>query len=362
MKKVLSMLSIVLMIAVFGVGCSKKSENQPETNNQPVAEDQVGATNEEDSTEEATVTEEAQPQEKVTINVASLKGPTSLGLLQMMSESDSDTLQNDYHFEIFQAADEILTKVVKGEVDIALVPANVAATLYQKTSNQIQVIDINTLGVLYAVEHGDSIQTVADLAGKTICMTGKGQVPEYALSYILSQNGLSMDDVTVEFKSEPAEVIAFLSAKEDAVGILPQPFVASATMQDTTLRVALDLTEQWNLVDTDSTLITGVTIVKKDFLDQNKAAIDQFLVEHAASVEYANTNVEETATLAETYGIVKAAVAKNAIPNCNIVSITGEEMQTKLSGYLKTLFDANADAVGGTLPDEGFYYTDNSQQ
>lgn len=352
MKKLFSMVSVTLMMLVLCVGCAKKSNKQNETATPaPTQEAQT------DSTTDSEAEPETSTAEKVSINIASLKGPTSLGLLQMMSEADNNTLANQYNFEIYQAADEIVTKVVKGEVDIALVPANVAANLYQKTSHQISVIDVNTLGVLYVVEHGETIQSVADLKGKTICMTGKGTVPEYALSYILSKNGLTMDDVTLEFKSEPAEVIAFLSAKSDAVGILPQPFVASATMQDDSLRVALDLTEQWNQVDTESTFITGVTIVRNDFLKANQDAVNQFLTEHAASVEYVNANVDEAAALAESFDIVKAAVAKNAIPNCNIVSITAEEMQKKLSGYLQTLFDANAESVGGTLPDEGFYYT-----
>lgn len=367
MKKIISMLGVALMVLFFCVGCSKFTTKKNETID--TQENQTEASDK--SNDETIVTEqdatdhqgtEAESAKKIDINIASLKGPTSLGLLQMMSEADSDTLANNYKFDIYQAADEIVTKVVKGEVDIALVPANVAAILYQKTSNQVQVVDINTLGVLYVVEHGNSIQSVADLANKTICMTGKGTVPEYALSYLLSKNGLSMDDVTVEFKSEPAEVVAFLSAKEDAIGILPQPFVASAMMQDDSIRIALDLTQEWNKVDTESTLITGVTIVRKEFLAENEEAVKQFIEEHTASVAYVNSNVEDAAALAESFDIVKAAVAKTAIPYCNIVSITGNEMQNQLSGYLKTLYDANAESVGGTLPDEGFYYTGSTQE
>lgn len=367
MKKIIAMLSVALMVLVVCVGCSKNTSNHNETID--TKENQTEKSNtsdkeEAESEQEASNNQEttSEPAKKIDIRVASLKGPTSLGLLQMMSEADSNTLANNYKFDIYQAADEIVTKVVKGEVDIALIPANVASILYQKTSNQVQVVDINTLGVLYVVEHGDTIQSVADLANKTLCMTGKGTVPEFALSYLLSKNGLSMDDVNVEFKSEPAEVVAFLSTQEDAIGILPQPFVASAMMQDDSIRIALDLTQEWNKVDTESNLITGVTIVRKEFLTENEEAVEQFIAEHAQSVDDANNNVEDTAALAESFDIVKAAVAKVAIPYCNIVSITGDEMKKQLSGYLKTLYDANAESVGGTLPDEGFYYTGSKQE
>lgn len=353
MKKLLSVLCMTFLIATLCVGCGKNNKNDVSETNQTTQNASKDNTNE---------AENENSENEATIRVASLKGPTSLGLLQMMKENEAQNLSNEYEFQIVQAADEIVTKVVKGEVDVALVPANVAAVLYQKTQNQVEVVDINTLGVLYVVEHGENIQTVSDLAGKTICMTGKGQVPEYALSYILGKNNLSMDDVTVEYKSEPTEVIATLSAKEDVIGIIPMPFAASATMQDATLRLALNLTEEWNKVDQDSTFITGVTIVRKEFLEQNQAAMDQFINEHVASVEYVNANVEDAANLAESYDIIKTQVAKNAIPYCNIVSISGDEMKTKLAGYLNTLFDANAQSVGGTLPDEGFYYTEGTKQ
>ena len=330
MRKIATVLCMMIFVSIVLIGCSKKSDKQSETN--------------------------------MVIEVASLKGPTSLGLLKMMDEANQNDYENEYNFNIYQAADEIVTKVVKGEVDIALVPANVASILYQKTSQQVQVVDINTLGVIYVVEHGDTIQQMSDLVGKTICMTGKGTVPEFAFSYILNKNGLSMEDMNIEFKSEPTEVIAFLSKDSDAVGIIPQPFVSSASMQDENLRIALNLSEEWSKVDTESSFITGVTIVRKEFLDANEEVIHQFLEDHAESVAYVNSNVEEAATIAETKDIVKAAVAKSAIPYCNIVCITGDELQNQLSGYLQTLFDANKESVGGTLPDEGFYYTGGSQE
>lgn len=332
MKHIKTLLIVVATLLVSLVGCSKETKQQDET---------ISA---------------------ITTRVASLKGPTSLGLLHLMNQEADEQQKVSYQFGIYPAADEIVTRVVKGEVDIALVPANVAAMLYQKTDNRISVIDINTLGVLYAVEHGTAIQSMADLKGKTICMTGKGTVPEYTIAYLLRQHGFTMDDVTIEFKSEPTEVVAFLSANEEAIGILPQPFVSSAMMQDDTIRIALDLTKEWDAVTEDSTLVTGVTIVRKDFLEEHEDVVQQFLVDRAKSVEDANTKVEETAELSETFNIVKAAVAKSAIPYCNIVCVTGEEMQQTLEHYLETLMEEKAESIGGSLPNEDFYYTGSGQK
>lgn len=329
MKKKLMLCTIVLAMVLLSA-CSK----QKETKNQPKEEGN-----------------------QTTVRVASLKGPTSMGLVGLRKKSDEKNASNEYTFEMFAAADELVTKIVKNEVDIALVPANLASILCKKTKGKISAIDINTLGVLSVVENGTSIQTFSDLKGKTICMTGKGTTPEYALNYLLEMNGLSREDVTVEFKSEATEVVAYLTSNQDSIGILPQPFVTGATMQKKELRVALNFSEVWEEATADSSLVTGVTIVRNEFLEQHETTVQTFLEEHKESVSYVNDNVDEASTYVEAYEIVKAPIAKGAIPFCNLVCITGEDMKTKLSGYLQTLYDANPEAVGGTLPDEEFYYT-----
>lgn len=292
----------------------------------------------------------------VNIRAASLKGPTTIGLLKLMEDAKAGKTANTYTFTMATTGDEIVPKLVKGELDIAAIPANLAAVVNQKTKGGITVIDINTLGVLYVVENSDQIKSFSDLKGKTIYMTGKGTVPEYTLNYLLKVNHLTRDNLKVEFKSEPTEVAALLQKEENVVGLLPQPFVTVASMQNDKIKVALDLTKEWDKAAKGSSLVTGVTVVRNDFLAENKEAVDQFLKEHQASAEYANSNLEETAALCEAAGIVKAPVAKKAIPSCNVVCLTGSKMQEKLSGYLKTLYDQDPKAVGGSLPDESFYY------
>ncbi len=297
--------------------------------------------------------------EDVTIRVGSLKGPTSMGLVHLMDRSEKGEAGNVYEFTMVTAADELLGKVVSKELDVALVPANVASVLYNKTKGAVSVIDINTLGVLDIVASDDSITSISDLKGKTIYLTGKGTSPDYVLHYLLDANGLSENDVKLEYKSEAAEVAAVLKEQTDAIGLLPQPFVTAACAQNEALKIVLDLTKEWQKVQGEggSQLVTGVTIARNEFLESNPNAIALFLEEHDDSAEFANSNGDEAAELIASLGIVaKAPIAKKALPYCNITCMTGEAMKAALSGYLQVLFDQDPSSVGGTLPEDDFYY------
>ena len=289
------------------------------------------------------------------LRVAALKGPTAMGMVRMMSVDGGE----NYAFDIYAAADEITPKLVQGELDVAALPANLAAVLYNRTGGELQVIAVNTLGVLYIAERGDSIHAVSDLAGRTIYSAGKGSTPEFALNYILRQNGLEPGvDVTIEYKSEHAECLAALMADESACAMLPQPFLTVAMTKAEDMRMALDLTQEWDALQTDggSAMITGVVVARRAVIEENPEAIDAFLADYAQSVAYTNTDVPGAAALIGQYDIVTAEVAEVALPQCNIVCITGSEMQSKLSGYLEVLFEQESESVGGTLPDAQFYY------
>ncbi len=298
-------------------------------------------------------------QETTTVRIGSMKGPTSMGLLFLMEEAESGECENIYEFTMATAADELLPLMVKGELDIALVPANVASVLYHKTEGGISVIDINTLGVLYMVSGEPSVTSVADLAGRTIYLTGKGTTPDYVLRYILAQNGMDESDCVLEYKSEATEVAALLAEDPDAIGLLPQPFVTAACAQNEELTVVLDMNEEWNRVQSEdgSSMVTGVTVVRKEFLEQNAGAVELFLEEHARSTAAINEDAETGAVYAVEKGIVaKEPIAKKAIPNCNITCITGDEMKQALEGYLTVLYEQSPEAIGGKLPTEDFYY------
>lgn len=292
------------------------------------------------------------------VRIAGLKGPTTMGLVNLLDMEQQGTAALDYDLQLYGTADEIVPGLIKGELDMAAIPANLAAALYQKTKGGIQVMAVNTLGVLYVVEKGDTVHSMADLAGRTILSTGKGTTPEYLLRYLLEKNGLDPDkDVKIQYCSEAAEVTAQMAAaQKDAIAVLPQPYVTAAGMKDPSLRVALDLTAEWDKVS-DSQLVTGVTVVRTQYAQEHPDVVEAFLQEYAQSVRTANTDLDRTAALCEQQGVVaKAAIAKKALPACNIVCRTGDEMQKDVSAYLSVLCAADPAAVGGKLPDEGFYW------
>ncbi len=294
---------------------------------------------------EAEPEEEAEP-EADPLRIAGLKGATTMGI---------SMLEGDYELSMYTAADEIVPLLVKGEIDIALVPSNLAATLYQTTNQSISVININTTNVLTCVASAEAdIDDVADLAGKTVYMTGKGTTPEAAMRSLISMSGT--EDITLEFKSESAEVVAALATDPTAIAVLPQPFATVATMQNEGFAVQFTLEDSWGTYATDgSQIVTGVTIVSNAVLAERADDIDQYLLDAAASVALVNS-ADEAGLAIEALDIVAATVAQQAIPYCGISSITGDEMYTALSGYLTALYNFDADMIGGAMPDEGFYY------
>lgn len=363
-KSSLLLLSLAVAAALSGCSGSQKAETTAAATTAATtaaattaAETAAPETTEAETTEAET--EAALTPEDVTIRVGSLKGPTSMGLVSLMSQNEEGSAANSYEFTMVTAADELLAKTVAGELDIALIPANVASVLYNRTEGGISVIDINTLGVLDIVASDDTITSIADLKGRTICMTGKGTTPDYVFHHLLTANGLSEDDVTIEFKSEATEVAAALKEQPDTIGLLPQPFVTAACAQNENLKIVLDLAEEWQKVEAESgsQLVTGVTIVRNEFLQQYPNAVAVFLEEHKASAEFTAADPDKTAELVAAQGIIeKAPVAKKALPYCNITCITGEDMKAALSGYLQVLFDQNPQSVGGKLPEDGFYF------
>ncbi|HIT00435.1 MAG TPA: ABC transporter substrate-binding protein [Candidatus Faecaligallichristensenella faecipullorum] len=298
-------------------------------------------------------------EDKTVVRIGSLKGPTTMGLVKLMQDDKNGESLNDYEFTMAGAADEISGKLATGDLDMALIPANLAAVLYNNTQGKIQMTAINTLGVLYVVEAGDSIQSIEDLKGKTVLSTGKGTTPEYGLNFVLSKNGIDpAKDLTIEFKSEATEAAAALADGSATIAVLPQPFVTTAMMNNDKLRLALSLTDEWAKVEPESAMITGVAVVNAEFAQQNPEAVQNFLSEYQASTEYVNANPQEASVWIEEADIAPAAVAEKAIPQCNIVCITGTEMKEKAEGYLNALYEQNPKAVGGQLPDEAFYFVE----
>jgi len=351
--KNLTALGLAFVLTLSLTACGGKKEAAPET----------------EQTEPPAVEETA----PYTVRAAAMTGPTGMGLAALLEEFGVvETPQSEplveslsahggsYNFLLAGTADEISPRLIKGELDVACVPANLASVLYNKTEGGIVTLGINTLGVLYIVEKGESIQSLGDLKGKTIVSAGKGSVPEYGLRYLLAQNGIDPDtDLTIEWKSEQSECVAALASGAADIAMMPQPYVTVAQGKMEGLRVAVDLAAEWEKLNDGSAMLTGVVVARREFVEAQPEAVEAFLLDYADSVAWVNENNAAAAEIIGNYGIVAAAVAEKALPYCNIVCITGTEMQEKLSGYLAALHAQEPAAVGGALPGEDFYWVLN---
>lgn len=362
-RKIKSALAAVLCVGMLA-GCAASTESSSqESSSQATSAESSEQENsstpasepESESADDVSDVSEEGPAAPEVIRVSALKGPTAMGMIKLM---DDNSENSGFEFTIAGAADEITPALVQGNTDIACVPANLASVLYNKTEGGVKVLAVNTLGVLYIVQNGEpTIASVSDLAGKTIYASGKGATPEYALRYILTQNGLDPDsDVTIEWKSEHSECLSALVTDEGSAAMLPQPFVTTAQTKNEGVSVVLDLNSEWEALNNGSALVTGVVIARTEFAEQYPDALNSFLEEYSASVEYVNANTADAAQLIGKFDIVPAAVAEKALPKCNIVFISGAEMKEKLSGYLSVLYESEAASVGGALPADDFYY------
>ena len=362
MKKRLLALAVSVSMLLSLTGCSGNKNDESGVSSEVSSEvSQSSAVSEEssvpgesesDSSINSTADNDAQGE---AVRIAALKGPTAMGMVQMMEETGT------YDFTLAAAPDEVTPLIIQGQADIAAVPANLASVLYNKTQGGISVIDINTLGVLYILENGNTVKSVADLKGKTIFASGKGATPEFALNYMLTQNGIDPQaDVTIEYKTEHTECVAALTSTENSVAMLPQPFAAAAQTQNENIQIVLDMTKEWEqLADQDgnkASLVTGVTIVRTEFLEEHPEAVAKFLEDHAQSTDFVTANPADASLLMEKYDIVAAPVAEKAIPYCNITCVTGDDMKEQLSSYLSVLSQQSPESIGGTLPDDSFYF------
>lgn len=286
-----------------------------------------------------------------TVRIGGLKGPTTIGMVKLLADDKEGA---KYAFTMGTMPDEIAPELLKGDLDIIAAPVNLGSVLYNKSGGKIRMLAINTLGVLYIGEKGGlGIKTAADLEGKKIFATGKGATPEYVLTKVLQNAGVKAD---IEWKSEPMEVLAAVKKSKQAVALLPQPFFTVAQKQIEGFKMVLNMTEEWDKIKDAGKLVTAGFFTTEKFIKEHKDTVDAFLDAYKTSVEWVNANPEDAGKLVEEQGIVKAPIAKLAIPHCNVTYIDGEEMKKAVSGYLGVLAELNNKAVGGKLPEDDFYY------
>lgn len=340
-KKLITVILALMMILVSFAACANTQTPDEPTSPESVSDDVQSEP-------------ESETNAKV-INVSFLKGPTGMGSAYMWTKSDRGETSNKYNITLDTDATTVGPKLMTGEYDIAAIPTNLAATLYQKSEGKVKVIAVNTLGVLYLVTKDNAVSSLDDLQGKNILASGQGTIAEYALNYVLEENGYKIgNDVTVEFTTEHSESVAKALAGGYDVVLLPEPFVSQLIAKDASFSVGVNLTEEWEKVG-GATLTMGCLAVNAAFYENNKQAVASFLKDYAESAKFVNENIDDAAALIEEHDIMAAAVAKLAIPNSNIVCYTGEEMKTALEGCYEVLFEQNPQIIGGSMPDDDFY-------
>ena len=295
--------------------------------------------------------------QKTNVKISVLNGTTGFGAAKLMEDNANGASANNYEFKVETDATNIISALIAGTIDMAALPTNAAANVHNKTNGQVQVLAINTLGVLYLVEKNDQISDISDLNGKTVYVPA--QNPTFITKYILESNGINatIDSTTY---STPAALQAAVVAGQVELAVLPQPVVtaaiAGANKSGNNYSIALDLTEEWDKIPNSEQLVQGCIVVRKEFAQNNKNAVNWFLNEYEASINYLNENPKEASELIVKYGIfANASVAEKAIPKCNIVFMKGEEMKSAMSAFISVMYEIAPASVGNKLPSDDFY-------
>ena len=293
------------------------------------------------------------------VRLGVLKGPTGIGASRLLALNEAGESHNSYAVTVLAEATDMIAQIAAGQLDIAAIPTNAAASLYNKTNGDVRLVALNTAGVLYILENGNTVKDIRDLMGKTIYAVGQGSNPEYVLRYILGENGIDPDkDVEIVFM-DSAELTTRAASGSIEVCMLPVPAVTTVLIKNPDMHIALDMTREWDRLGTGSMLTMGCVVVREGFLKEHPAEVRFFLEEYGKSIEWVRENVAEAGELCARYEIVPAAaVAKKAIPDCNLIFIAGDDIRPALEGYLQVLFDSNPKAVGGKMPGDDFYTLD----
>ncbi|MBQ1770956.1 MAG: ABC transporter substrate-binding protein [Clostridia bacterium] len=352
-----SLIALLLALAMLlSVGCAKQAGSQETA--APAPETVAESVPEEPAKEEPAPAPETPAEEPAgeTVRFGILKGPTGIGAAKLLQDNASGESVNSYEVTVAAEATEIVSMIAAGQLDIAAVPTNAAAALYNKTQGAIRILALNTAGVLYILEQGDTVHSMADLKGKTIYSVGQGANPEYVLRHLLAENGLKDgENVTLEFL-DSAELTTKAAAGEIEVCMLPVPAVTTVLMKNSNMRSALNLSEEWDKLNNGSTLTMGCVIAPASYVQDHPEAVAEFLKEYEASIRFVLDDPVAGAAYCEQFEIVpNSKVAEKAIPDANLIFISGAGIRPAIEGYYKVLFDSDPKSIGGALPSDDFY-------
>ena len=349
MKKLTSLLLILFMLVTLSA-CAKAP---------------VGPTS---STTEPSDSQDASDLDtKTEIRISVLSGTTGMGIAPLMKSVNEGKEPLNYKISVVNAADQIAPGIIKGSIDIAAVPTNLAATLYNKTKGQIKVLCANTKGVLYVVSSDPSVTCISDLKGKTVFVPGQGTNPEFILRHIIEKNGMTVGtDVVFDYTYNSPDALMGAVAATDKVSIalLPEPKVSIACDKNKNFKSVIDITAEWNKINPDAPLYQGCIIVRSAFLEEHPNEVKEFLRRYEQSISEVNNDPATSAKIIAELGIIaenadsayNEYIAKNTIPSCNLCYVSGTELEGALSKLYEILYKMTPSAVGGALPDNGIYY------
>lgn len=300
------------------------------------------------------------------VRFMALSGPTGVGAAKLMADHDADAQSSAVaSYEIVTDNTQVQSALVNRDVDIAAIATNAAANLYAQSDGSIQVLAVNTLGVLYILEKGDTVHNMADLAGKTLYAPSntKGANPEHILNHLLEGNGVAPSDVSIEWLT-PQEITAKMSSSDSGICMLPVPAATALLVKDSGVREAISLSDAWQDLE-GSPLPMGCVVARTEYIEQNPGEVEAFLAAYEASIDYIKGNEESNLlsgagsppVLVANYGFApNPNVAAKAIPQCSLTFVTGQEMRTMLEDYYEILFQVEPKSIGGGLPYDSFYY------
>jgi NitT/TauT family transport system substrate-binding protein len=353
MKKTLSLLLCAALMLSTLAGCGKTTPTATSSTSEGAG-----------SSDTSSVTEPDTSGSENAPNFTVLSGPTGVGAAKLLYDqetaaSDGSGVKIISDFSIESDNQTVTASLINGDTDIAAIATNVAANLFAKSDGGIQVLAVNTLGVLYILEKGDTIRSMGDLRGKTLYApsTGKGANPEYVLNYLLEQNDVSPDQVDIQWMT-PQEITATMMSGDSGICMLPVPAATALLVQDSGVRQALSLSDEWDNLGKGS-LAMGCVVARTEYIEENPQGVEAFLTAYEQSIAYMSdeANLEEAAQLVAQYEITpNAAIAAAAIPQCNLTFLTGSDMKQVLEQYYQVLYQADPDSIGGSMPYDSFYY------
>jgi|LGOV01.1.fsa_nt_gb NitT/TauT family transport system substrate-binding protein len=332
--------AVMVMIFMSAVGCTNNNIANV-VNNESIMSDEV----------------ENIENDKTFIKVAAPIGSPTLSIIKMFKDSLMIGSNTEVAYECVKSPDLMASKIMSGEIDIALVPSNLAIKMYNKGIDY-KYAATGVWGVLYIISSED-ITTWEDLKGKEINIIGRGLTPDIVTRYLLKANGLEPDkDVKFNYVNGASELAQLFISGESTLSIMPEPMLSKVMMKKCDTKIVLDLQEEWTKVsgNNDSYPQAGI-FIKNELIENHPELVEEFLLKYEESIKWVNENPSLAGEYSEEFKTgLNAELVKKAIKRSNISYKNAIDSEKALISYYEVLLNFSPDTIGGKLPDDNFYY------